>query len=467
MAGGLLAAILTATSAGAAPGSDPFGTAQALRDRTAALSDPAGRDCGIPAGALSVAVAVDLALCRNPATRVVWAAARQQAAAVGIAESAWVPGIGASASENWSDGARTGTTAVPRTSATQRTLDAAVNLSWTLYDFGGREARILSARHLLDAAAASASTVSQQVVLSAIQTFYGAVSADAAVVAARSAEAAAAHSLEVAQGRLEAGVATRAEVLQAETAHDQAILTRVAAQGAFASARGLLAITIGTTADRALQLEPDPIPAQIPALSRRVADLMAEAAAQRPDLAAALAQRDAAQADVTTARATGRPSISVGASRNHLETQGFANQNYNSIGVSFSWPVFAGFSTTYRVRQAEAILASREANADQIRLNVSLDVWNAYAGLDTAGEQLKATEALLRSATENEQVALGRYQAGVGTIVDVLTAQSALAAAQQQRIVSEQSWRVARASLALALGRLTSAEPLVNGSVGP
>ncbi|MCX7057944.1 MAG: TolC family protein, partial [Proteobacteria bacterium] len=91
---------------------------------------------------------------------------------------------------------------------------------------------------------------------------------------------------------------------------------------------------------------------------------------------------------------------------------------------------------------------------------VSLDVWNGYAGLDSAGQQLTATAALLASATENEQVALGRYQAGVGTIVDVLTAQSALAGARQQRIGAERSWQVARAQLALALGRLTSAEPL-------
>jgi outer membrane protein TolC len=119
------------------------------------------------------------------------------------------------------------------------------------------------------------------------------------------------------------------------------------------------------------------------------------------------------------------------------------------------------------VRQAEAALAAREANADQVRLAVSLDVWNGYAGLESAGEQLKATQALLASAIENEQVALGRYQAGVGTIVDVLTAQSALAAARQQRISAERGWQVARAQLALALGRLTSAELLANAGVEP
>ncbi len=440
----------------AGPLDDPFGTRAAIAPRTTGLEDPTGRDCTPPAGSLTITSAIDLALCRNPSTRAGWAAARQQAATLGIAESAWVPSVVASGSENWSDAPHTLGTAT----GMQRTTDAALSLSWTLFDFGGRESRIASARHLLEAAASSADSTSQQVVLATVQTYYGVVAADAALVAAQRAEQAAQRSLDVARGRRDAGVATRADVLQAETAFGQALLQRVQAEGALASARGTLAVTIGAPADLPLQLDSAPVPAEVPALTRRVADLMADAARQRPDLAAALAQRDAAQADITSARATGRPSISVGASRNYAQIPGLPNENYNAIGVNVTWPLFNGFNTTYRVRQAEAALAAREANAEQVRLAVSLDVWSGYSGLDSAGQQLKATASLLASAVENEQVALGRYQAGVGTIVDVLTAQSALAAARQQRIAAERGWQVARAQLALALGRLTSAEPL-------
>ena len=50
-------------------------------------------------------------------------------------------------------------------------------------------------------------------------------------------------------------------------------------------------------------------------------------------------------------------------------------------------PLFSGFDTTYRVRSAQAALAARTATAEQVRLQVSLDVWNAYAALDSAGQQ--------------------------------------------------------------------------------
>ena len=66
----------------------------------------------------------------------------------------------------------------------QDTRDAALNLSWTLYDFGNRDGRSQSARALLDAAAATASSVSQQTVFAIVQGYYGVVAADAALVAA-------------------------------------------------------------------------------------------------------------------------------------------------------------------------------------------------------------------------------------------------------------------------------------------
>ncbi len=117
-------------------------------------------------------------------------------------------------------------------------------------------------------------------------------------------------------------------------------------------------------------------------------------------------------------------------------------------------------------RQVGGVARAQE-NLDQVGLNVTLDVWTGYYTLDSANQQLKATADLLKTAEDNEQVALGRYKAGVGSIVDVLTAQTALATARQQRITAELGWEVARAQLALALGRLSSAEPLLDGAPLP
>jgi outer membrane protein TolC len=312
----------------------------------------------------------------------------------------------------------------------------------------------------LNASADTLSSVSQQTVLSVVQNYYGAAAADASLLADRTTEDAAARSLDIARSLRDGGVATLADVLQAQTAHQMAVLTRVQAELTAKNAYGGLAVVIGSPADQPLKVDAATVPAEVPALTARMADLMAQAARQRPDLAAALAQRDAAEAGVTVARAVGRPSISLQAGRSLAYTPYVANQNYSQIGLYVTVPIFSGFSVAYGVRQAQAVLEASEANVKQASLQVSLGVWNAYYGLESANQQLGATASLITTAVDNQQVALGRYQSGVGTIIDVLTAQSAAASARLLRISAEFGWQLARAELALALGRLSGAEPL-------
>jgi len=447
---------------------DAFRTGASLRERTPGLIDPLGRDCPLPTSPLTLAAAVDIALCRNPATRTAWANAHLAAAALGSADSAWLPTIGGTDSESREHGPHVDVTG-DIVQSNQNTNDAALNLSWTLYDFGNRGGRIRSARYLLDAAAATTNYTVQQTVFNVVQGYYGVVAGDAQLVAAQITDDTAEQSLIIARALHEGGAATLGDVLQAETAYDQAVLARVLAAQAAETARATLAVVIGVTADQPLKLDAQPVPAVVPALTARMADLMAQAMLQRPDLAAAREQRDSAIADITVARAAGRPSIAIAGSRNRIattdevlanDTTGTLVQNYGQIGVTLTVPLFTGFSVGYGVRQAQATLEIRDANVEQVRLQVSEDVWNGYYAVDSANKQLEATAALVKTAQSSLEVAEGRYKAGVGIFVELLTAQGAASAARQARITAEQNWEVARAQLALALGKLSGTEPL-------
>lgn len=443
----------------AGEGPDPFGTGEALHRQTPGLTDPLQQACEVPGRALTLAMAVDLALCRNPTTRAAWAAAHEQAALLGAAESEWLPQVIANGTATRTIGQHIDLIGNATTSD-QNTIDAALNLSWTLYDFGARTGRISNARYLLDAAAASASSAVQQTILSVVQAYYGLVAADADLAAARTTESVTAHTVEMARALRNAGPGTLADVLQAETAYDQAVLTRVQAEAAAQAGRGTVAVTLGLIADYPLKLDAAAVPAEVPALNGRMADLMAEAMRQRPDLAAAQAQRAAAEADVQVARAAGRPVISINAGGDYITSTGIPNQHYGLIGINVSIPLFTGFSVSYGVRRAKAALEASEVNLEQTRLGVSLGVWNAYYALQSANGQLAATADLAKTAEDNERVAINSYQGGVGRFIDVVTAQSAAATARQVRVSAELNWRVSRAQLALALGRLSSVEPL-------
>jgi len=438
--------------------SDPFATEAVTPPRPSPQA--AGRGTGvpcareIPAAPLTAIDAVDLTLCNNPQTREIWAAARFQAAQVGVAQAAWLPNL---------DG-RLGVSRLWSEQRNYNSNSAALTLSWLVFDSGARSASGESARQLLASAVATQDATVQSLFLSALQSFYTAQAARAAVASTTEAERAAREGFNAAESRYEVGVATPADRLLAQTALSQATLIRIKAEGEARNALGALASVMGFRAGQPIELAPPPAGQPDAAFAQDVAALIAEAEARRPDLKAAEAQVRAAEAGVDLARAQGRPTITVSAVPTWAEVDRVA-ANGGVVGVTVNLPLFTGFDTTYRVRAAEAQVDLRAAQRDSLRNQVALDVWRAYQSLTTATQSLRTTLDLVASAEQSERVALGRYKAGVGNVLDLLTAQSALAAARLQRIQAALDWYVFRATLAQAVGALDYSllEPAAQG----
>jgi outer membrane protein TolC len=267
-------------------------------------------------------------------------------------------------------------------------------------------------------------------------------------------EKAALESLNAAEARLAVGAATPADRLQARTAHAQAVLNRISAEGAVKTAQGTLANVIGVDPTRPFTLAPLPAATPDAAFEADVDRLIGEARARRPDLAAAEAQFRAAQANVEAARAAHLPTLSFGINAGRSQIAGQPAYDSASLGLTLRIPLFSGYATTYRVHAAEAQAEAQAARRDELRLRVALEVWNAHASLATATQSVKTAEELLESAVQSERVAAGRYRAGVGSILDLLSAQAALASARQSRIQAGTNWYVSRAGLAQAMGAL-------------
>lgn len=423
--------------------SDPFSTEAALPLKPAlrlggAVGDPCAE--AMPAGALGLLEVVNLALCNNPQTREAWASSRAQAAQVGVSKASYLPGANLSASGN-------------RTSPGTGQRSYGLTLSYLLYDFGTRAAGVESAQQLLAAANATQDSAVQTVFLQAVQSFYQTQATQAALDAALESARAAKESFAAAEARYAAGSATPADKLQAQTAYSQATLNQITASGNLNNAKGTLANMLGLDANRDVTLAAANI-AFVPAsFDQDVTALIEEARLRRPDLQAAAAQVKAAEAGVDAARAAGKPSVSLTASTNQTNSAGITSSG-SSIGINLSVPLFSGFAPTYRIRAAEAQVETQNTQLERLRLQVALDVWTAYQNLTTATQSLRTTADLLNSAEQSERVALGRYKAGVGSILDVLNAQSALASARQQRIQSTFNWNINRAALAQAMGNL-------------
>ena len=402
---------------------------------------------------LTLAEVAESSLCNNPQTGQVWASVRAQAAQLGIAKSAYLPVVTDIVSNNLS--------AARPESATRSNpslnLSNSLVASYLLYDFGNRNANLENARQLLLSASATQSSVVQLVLLSATVAYYQVQANIAALNAAREVERAGEESYKAANARYKAGVATPADMLQAKTAYAQLTLARITSEGNLKIANGNLVNVMGLPANQQIVLSDnyvDDVPSNI---LGDVNSLIEQAGQRRPDLIASEAQIKAAIAAIDASKALTKPTISVSVSNGFQDGSQLSSSNNAVLGLNISIPIFAGYAPTYRIRVAEATADLRAAQRDQLRLQISLDVWNAYQNLRTSLEAKIATRVLLDSAEQSYRVALGRYKAGVGNIIDTLNAQSALANARQQNIQAGLGANIARATLAQAMGALDNA----------
>jgi TolC family type I secretion outer membrane protein len=440
---------------GVAAGIDPLGTQSYVSANAASLQGgnlPAYA-CPAPgqvSGTLNMAQAADLALCNNPETQIAWINTKIAAAQLGISRGAWLPSMNLTAT-----GQRTYSNPNLQGGppATHGETDVSLSLQYLLFNFGGRNAQVESDKQALIAADLSQDATIQTVLFAAVQDYYDLLASQEAVRAAQESVKSDQAAYAAANARHTAGTATLSDVLQAKTALSQSQLTLTQTRGALTTARGTLANVMGLPADTAFSIEPVATALNASAATD-LKQLIARAVAARPDLAAAQAEIKSAQASVSVAQSTGLPSLSFFATPGYSRSATFGVQHQTVYGLSLSVPLFIGFVTTYEVHRAKAELDSAIAARDQIQNQVSLDVFTAYTALLTAQDALTAADDLLSSAQAAAQLAIGQYKAGVGDILNVLSANAALVSAEQQEIQSRYNLYIARASLAKAIGTL-------------
>jgi outer membrane protein len=442
---------------------DPFNTGGAV-SAGAAGNALGGKPCqdGPVVLPLSLLDAVERALCRNPKTRQSWADVKTRAAAVGAAQAAYLPTLNAAASRS----KVVKDTRFPGFPLADSRLDTNsndvnLNLSWVLFDFGLRAASLENARQLLNAANAAQDDVLQTVFLQTVQRFYDAQAGQALLTAALEAEQAAAQVYQASEAKYAAGVGVLADKLQAQTSYAQTTLKRSQTAGDLQNAWGELASAMGLRPDTRLQLAgmADEV-ADAPLFRRAVDELMADAVRTHPKILAAKAQLNAAQAQIAAVRAEGRPRVSLFASGERSDTP--INQvstkqiiSSRSIGIQINIPITDGFNRSYQIRGAQHQAEGKAAELADIEQQVALEVWKSERALATLTEDIQTTKILIGSARQSFDVAQGRYRAGAGSILELLKAQSDLAGAQQQGILTLAHWQQARSRLAASLARLT------------
>jgi outer membrane protein len=418
---------------------------------------------------------IDIAQRSNPRTRVAWERARQAAAGVGLSKSAYFPYLAASAGAGYerafiafptlSQGP--GPSEVSILGGGTLTLDsaaerAAVGIKWLLFDFGERKATVTAAKETLLMANVGFNATHQQIVFTVTQRFYGFNTARQKVEVAESSLQATETVGRAAQARLEHGLTTRPEVLQAEQQTAQASYDLEAARGALSDAQVALVESLGilpTTKLQVVEVSGKPITEN---LGNTLEEMLDRALSQRPDLVAKLANVRARRADVQKTRAAYYPKIVAGAHAGWAELDVSAagsrffggNQPFYAGGLAIEIPIFDGFARGSKRRLAESELRAAEDELAESRDAAIREVWQAYTDFTTALRKQDSSAKLLLAAENAYDASLDAYRRGLGTYVDVANAQRGVTAARSVAVDTRSAIHTAAAALALSVGDL-------------
>lgn len=428
---------------------------------------------------LTLTDVVDLALRNNPATRGSWATARAAVDEYGAARGALFPNINGNVTYSRTSGSTVGgvggnsaftggvtDTASARgtnggggtgASSTRSQLTPSISLSYLVFDFGGRAGSIESARQRAIASDLAHNATVQDVVLQAQSTLFSFVATralrDAQLVAVQEARA----DTAAAEARLRVGVGTLEEVLQTRTALAQARFQLATLEGQLLTARANLASAMGLQANARFDVPVFTATDSVTTVAASVDTLINRAITTRPELAEARADANALAAEIRIARSAGYPALTLSSTASYVRplqgTSTSATRN-SSLVLGLQIPIFNGFAREYDVRAARELYDAGLARVTSTQLQIATEVFASYAALQTATQRVTAAGEELASAQQSSDVAQGRYREGVGTIVDVLLARSALVSARADDIQARWEWQTALAQLAHDTGSL-------------
>lgn len=118
-----------------------------------------------------------------------------------------------------------------------------------------------------------------------------------------------------------------------------------------------------------------------------------------------------------------------------------------------NFPIFQGTRVKGDLLQADAALAQRKAELDDLRGRVDYDIRNAFIDLQSAADQIAVAKSNVDLSQEALTQARDRFAAGVADTVEVTQAQESVATANNDYINAVYSHNLAKVTLARALGQ--------------
>lgn len=405
----------------------------------------------------TLAECIEIALAEHPDVRAARAAAQVGQEQTWQAVSSALPQVNltyAAQRRHTSPSATTGT----RIGGAAQTFDfysTGVGFSQVLFDFGQSLHAIRAARASERSLQADVTTSRETVILDVKNAYFGLLQANRLLAVADENLRDAQKHVELAEGRLEVGVASRFDVTQAQVQLVSAELAQVTARNDAALARETFRNALGIDGPLDFEIVDVLDVHSVDVEEGRAVDLAYQ---NRPELQSLKLRELAVRDQIAALRTTYLPIIAGNGNYNYSGTS-YPLENTWTLGATANWSILNGGLTTAQIGAAKANLLELQSQERSLRHQIALQVRQAVLNLGRARESIRVSERGLQAARENLAIAEGQYGAGVGSIVALTDAQASLIAAEGSNVQALAGYQTAVAAIERATAQSFTGAP--------
>ena len=408
----------------------PFVAAALVLLHTTAFSAPLS---------LSLQDSVTYALQNNPAVKIAQAEQEKSAWGISEAEAGKLPTVSLGSSYNIKSNNPLGG---------DGDLSNSLRLSMPLYSGGRIEGQIDQAKRQADFSIMGLDKAKAQVKLDTITSYYTVLQTANLLEVNNQTVANMEEHLQSVQAKYDVGVVAKSDLLRSEVELANARQNAIKAENSYLLAKNSLLSNMMLDPGTELSLTES---LQYQNYDKSMADSLDLAKKNRPDIAQAQITVAIAATGIDLAKSGRLPSVSLGASNGWSEGVLPSNDNW-TVGVSASWNLYDAGTTGAKIKQADASLTKAQEQARQIETVALLEVRQNYLSMAEAEKRLGTTDVAVSKAQEDLYIAREKYNAGIGTNLDVIDAQLALTQAKTNRIQALYDYNVSVAKLNKAIG---------------
>ena len=325
-----------------------------------------------------------------------------------------------------------------------------VSLSWILWSGNKIESQISQAKLSLDSSQWGIAAARQQLKYNATDAYFKFMAARDAVKLAGESVTRLERYLQDVKLQFEVGVVAKVDVLRSEVELAKAKQNLIEAQNAYDITMANLNNVMGLPLTTELKVKGE---LSYSKFEQDLAVCVDLALRQRPEIFQYTDAAKSAQEGITVAKSGYLPSVSATYTNGWYNTNFPGGNNYNwTVYLTTNWTFLDSGLTAGNVKKAVETYHKAQEQLRQTVDSVQLDVRSTYLSLKSAEQSIQTSSAAVGLAEEDYAIKVIRYQAGVGTNLDVLDAQVALTTAKNNYLKAMYEYNNNRSKLDKAMG---------------